>query len=305
MKKDFLTSFTTIKGKYGMSDLREELEQRFASAETQSETSNTIEEQPQVQEPVIDEWMDAPKSYTKEFQDKFKELSPEWRKNLIEREKQIERGFSDLGNKANAYNWVNDAYNSRQARLAQNGINKAQDYFNLLAQIDDALASDPRGTIQTLAESYGVNFGDNNNASNDFRKELNDIRQSIYGIQAYNQAQQRNQAAQAYNEFVNAKDEAGNLKHPYLDEVREDMSNLLKSGVSQTLEDAYNRAIWTNEAVRNKLIAAKSQAELNSKVAEAGKAKAAGFNPSSKSEPVARELSEREEIEALFDKAGL
>ena len=99
-----------------MSDLREELEQNFASAETQSEiASNVKEEQPQVQEPaVIDEWMDAPKSYTKEYQDKFKELSPEWRKHLIEREKQVERGFSDLGNKVNAFNWVNDAYDSRQ-----------------------------------------------------------------------------------------------------------------------------------------------------------------------------------------------
>ena len=57
-----------------MSDLREELEQNFASAETQSEiASNVKEEQPQVQEPaVIDEWMDAPKSYTKEFLSKQK-----------------------------------------------------------------------------------------------------------------------------------------------------------------------------------------------------------------------------------------
>lgn len=289
-----------------MSDLREELEQNFASAETQSEiASNVKEEQPQVQEPaVIDEWMDAPKSYTKEYQDKFKELSPEWRKHLIEREKQVERGFSDLGNKVNAFNWVNDAYNSRQERLAQNGINKAQDYFNLLAQIDDALAKDPTGTIQMLAESYGVKFGETNSSLDSLRSQMNNMQQLITNQQAYLQEQQKRQANKAFDDFVKAKDDAGNLKHPYLEDVKQDMYNLIKSGLSTTLEDAYNRAIWTNESVRNKMIAAQSQAELNSKVVEAGKAKAAGFNPVSKSEPEKREKSLREELEDAFNKVG-
>ena len=289
-----------------MSDLREELEQNFASAETQSEiASNVKEEQPQVQEPaVIDEWMDAPKSYTKEYQDKFKELSPEWRKHLIEREKQVERGFSDLGNKVNAFSWVNDAYNSRQERLAQNGINKAQDYFNLLAQIDDALAKDPTGTIQMLADSYGVKFGETNSSLDSLRSQKNNMQQLITNQQAYLQEQQKRQANQAFDDFVKAKDDAGNLKHPYLEDVKQDMYNVIKSGLSTTLEDAYNRAIWTNEAVRNKMIAAQSQAELNSKVVEAGKAKAAGFNPVSKSEPEKREKSLREELEDAFNKVG-
>ena len=286
-----------------MSDLREELEQNFASADTQS-ANNEIEEQPQAQNPVIDEWMDAPKSYTKEYQEAFKTLSPEWRKYLTEREKQVEKGFSDLGNKANAYNWVNDAYNSRQERLSQSGITKAQDYFNLLAQIDDALFKDPKGTIQSLAESYGVNFGENNSALDTLQGKIRNIEQLITNQQAYLQAQQTERAKQAFNEFVNAKDESGNLKHPYLDEVKQDMISLIQGGVSKTLEDAYNKAIYMNEAVREKLIAAKSQADLSSKVAEAGKAKAAGFAPSSKAEPEKREKTLREMLEDEFNKVG-
>lgn len=286
-----------------MSDLDEELEKNFASAETQSATSNE-EEQPQVQEPVIDEWMDAPKSYTKEYQENFKTLSPDWRKYLIEREKQVERGFSDLGNKANAYNWVNDAFSSRQERLAKNGINQVQDYFNLLTQIDDALATDPQKTIQALADSYGVKFGDNNSSLDSLRGELRDVQQLLASQQAYLKEQQTKQANLAFNEFVNAKDEQGNLKHPYLNEVRQDMINLIKGGVSQTLDDAYNKAIYLNEAVRNKIISEKSQADLNSKVAEAGKAKVAGFNPSSKTEPEEREKSIQELLEDAFNKVG-
>ena len=293
-----------------MSELRDELEKNFASAETQSENNetngNVIEEQTQPQEPaVIDEWMDAPKSYTKEYQDNFKTLSPEWRKYLIEREKQVERGFSDLGNKANAYNWVNDAYNTRQARLAQNGITKAQDYFNLLAQIDDALAKDPTGTIQMLADSYGVKFGDNNASIDSLRGQVQNMQQLLNNQQAYLVEQQKHQANQALDDFIKAKDESGNLKHPYFEDVRQDMIKLIESGLSNSFEDAYGRAIWTNEAVRNKLIAEKSKAQLNNKIAEADKTKAVSFTPSSKSEPEARPLSLREELEAQFDKVGL
>lgn len=286
-----------------MSDLDEELEKNFASAETQSETSNA-EEQPQVESPVIDEWMDAPKSYTKEYQENFKALSPDWRKYLIEREKQVERGFSDLGNKANAFNWVNDAFSSRRERLAKNGINQVQDYFNILMQLDDAMSINPQKTIQTLAETYGVKFGDNNSSLDSLRGELRDVQQLLASQQAYLKEQQTKQANLAFNEFVNAKDEQGNLKHPYLNEVRQDMIKLIQGGVSQTLDDAYNKAIYLNEAVRNKIISEKSQAELNSKVAEAGKAKAAGFNPSSKAEPEEREKSLQELLEDAFNKAG-
>lgn len=289
-----------------MSDLRDELEQNFASAETQSEiASNVKEEQPQVQEPaVIDEWMDAPKSYTKEYQDKFKELSPEWRKHLIEREKQVERGFSDLGNKANAYNWVNDVYNSRQERLAQNGIGKPQEYFNLLAQIDDALTNDPRGTIQMLADSYGVKFGETNSSLDDLKGQISNMQKILTNQQAYLQAQQTDRTNREIDAFVNDKDDAGNLKHPYFEDVRQDMINLIRGGVSKTLDDAYNKAVYINEDVRNKIIAAQSQAELNSKVVEAEKAKAAGFTPSSKAEPEKREKTLREELEDAFNKVG-
>lgn len=276
----------------------------LTSVETQSQ-SNEIEEQTRVENPVVDEYLDAPKSYTKEYQEAFKTLSPEWRKYLTEREKQVERGFSDAYNKANSYNWVNDAYNSRQARLSQIGINKPQEYFDILARIDDGLSKDPYGTLQMLADSYGVKFGDNNADIASMRGQIRDMQQLISGQQSYLQEQQRRQANQALDDFVNAKDEAGNLKHPYLEDVKQDMIALLKSGISTTYEDAYNKAIYMNEAVRNKVIAAKSQADLNSKVVEAGKAKAAGFNPSSKTEPKIEELSDRDAIAALFDKAGL
>lgn len=289
-----------------MDDIREELEQNFASAETQREgVGNVTEEQPQVQEPAVtDEWIDAPKSYTKEYQENFKTLSPEWRKYLIEREKQVEKGFSDLGNRANANNWVNDVYSARQGRLSKNGINRAQDYFELLANIDDALAKDPKQAIRILAESYGVTQNENNSPLSDLQHEVLAIRQAMQNQQAFLVEQQKQQANKVFNDFVNEKDDAGNLKHPYLKEVSQIMHDLIKGGVCSTLPDAYERAVWLNEDVRNKMIADKSKAELNARVADANKAKVVGFAPSSKAEEPVKERTLREELEDAFNKVG-
>lgn len=288
-----------------MSDLREELEQGFSSADEQSETQvtngNAVEEQTTSQEPAVtDEWMDAPKAYKQEYQESFKTLSPEWRKYLIDREKQVERGFSEQGNKLSSYKWADDAFSTRQERLGQMGFTKAQEYIEHLTAIDDALAKDPVGTLRALSEAYGVDVNNNDQISNSFAKRIAEMEQSLANQQAYIRQQQTQTANQAFEDFTNAKDDAGNLKHPHWEDVRSDMANLIQKGICTTLEDAYERAIWSNKDVREKMIAAQAKAELNSKVAAADKAKEVAFSPKSKQTAPERDLSLREELEAAF-----
>lgn len=287
-----------------MSDLRDELEQGFSSAEQQSETqtiSDNVEEQPVSQEPaVIDEWMDAPKSYTKEYQDTFKTLSPDWRKYLIEREKQVERGFSEKNNRIESYKWADNAFNSRQERMAKLGFQKAQDYIEHMTAIDDALELNPAETIKALANAYGVNFGETTNSDTEVQRQIATMQQEMQSYRDFIKNQQQMQANNEFNAFINAKDEAGNPKHPYFEEVKADMSNLLAQGRARNFEEAYNTAIWANEAVRQKLIEESVKQQLNSKVEAAKVAKDAGFSPKSKAQEEVRELSLREELEAQF-----
>ena len=287
-----------------MSDLRDELEQGFSSVETQSETqtiSDNVEEQPVSQEPaVIDEWMDAPKSYTKEYQDTFKTLSPDWRKYLIEREKQVERGFSEKNNRIESYKWADNAFNSRQERMAKLGFQKAQDYIEHMTAIDDALELNPAETIKALANAYGVNFGETTNSDTEVQRQIATMQQEMQSYRDFIKNQQQMQANNEFNAFINAKDEAGNPKHPYFEDVKADMSNLLAQGRARNFEEAYNAAIWTNEAVRQKLIEESVKQQLNSKVEAAKVAKDAGFSPKSKAQEEVRELSLREELENKF-----
>jgi hypothetical protein len=279
-----------------MTDLRQQIEDAWTSADEQSsaqpQTVATSENnnEPAPAEPT--EVITAPNSYKQDFKDSFNQLPTEWQKYLATREKEVEQGLSKARNQ---YSWVDKVYNDRREALAAQGYNSAQDYINDLVLISDALAKDPTATLEALRSNYGVEAsGQENNA---LQRQLMALQQTVNQQQSYLNAQRQESIMNALNAFMNAKDESGNAKHIYFDDVRDEMVALLKSGLAKDYEDAYNQAVWRVESVRNKMIAAQAKAELEQKTATAQKAKTAAFEPTSKTEGTPKKLSLREELE--------
>ncbi len=286
-----------------MSDLREELEKNFASANMQSEDNDTVNEKesdfvstPQALEE--EEIIAAPKSYTRQFQENFKQLSPEWQKYLLEREKQIEKGFSEMGNKLNASKWPEKFFEERKKRLSDSGFEKAEDYIEKLVLMDDALEENPAQTLKYLAAAYGIEGNNNAENSKTQRQILNDI---LFQKQAF-EKERSDAACFDLKKFEEAVDENGNSKHPFLSAVKHEMISALKGGEAKNLQQAYQKALWLNDEVRNTMIENKIKDVLEKKLDEALKAKEASFKPFSKTEPKERELTLREELEAQFKK---
>jgi hypothetical protein len=276
-----------------MTDIKQQLEEAWSSADTQStepqnvatsENNNTAPA-----EPV--EIINAPNSYTKEAKDWFNTLPHENQKYLAEREKQFEQGLSRARNQ---YAWVDKAYNDRKDNLVKQGFNSAQEYYDTLVSIADSLEKDPNGTIAQLQSIYGIG---NDNA---LQRQLSDLQQRVTEQQNYLKQQENKRAMSEYEAFVNAKDENGNPKHGYLEDVKADMVTLLNSGLAKTLEDAYNQAIWRVETVRNKIIEEKAKSNVAQATATAQKAKTAAFEPSAKADATPKKRSLREEIENNF-----
>ena len=284
-----------------MTDLRDEIEQAYASAQKQSqepENKVDVSEDTAKQEPAqapVEEVITAPNSYKQEYKDSFSSLPHDWQKYLATREKEMEQGLSRARNE---YNWVNNIYNPRKDALTAQGYNNAQEYFETLVGIADALEKNPAATIAQLQSVYGSN---NNNPSQ-IEQQINSLAQSQQEMKNYIQAVQNERIVNEWNSFVNAKDEAGNPKHPYLEDVKDEMKALFNAGLAKNYDDAYNRAIWQVESVRNKMLAEKNKADLAQKASEAQKVKAAAFNPSSKADGEVKELDLREEIARNFDK---
>lgn len=290
-----------------MSELRDEIAQEFASAATQSDNVQNVDDTAEQTGNAVanaDEWLNAPAAYTQERKDGFKDLPQDWRKYLIEREKQVEKGFSDFGNKVNGYKYVDELFNGRQDRLKAAGFNNAKDYIDFLALVDDGMAVNPSATINELKKMYGItdtNVAANGSANDELVARINMQERQL---QQLTQALQGDRIKREIDAFTAAKDDDGNLKYPYYNEVWERMGVLMDKGVCKTLEDAYNQSIWANEDIRKKLIEAQAKADLANKTAAAQKAKDAGFTPTSKTTANEEDLPLRELIRAEMEKLG-
>lgn len=287
-----------------MSDLREELEKNFASAAEQSE-ENAVELKESNEETALqmldqEDVITAPKSYTKQFQESFKELSPDWQKYLLEREKQTEKGFSEMGNKLNASKWPDKFFDERRDRLNGLGFEHAKDYFEKLVFLDDAMQQDPVQTLSYLAKAYGI--ANDNNASKPMSKAQFEIWSDIARAQEEFQKRQNDAAFFDVSQFERAVDDKGEKKHPYYGLVKNEMIGALKGGEALSLEEAYQKALWLNEQTRDKMIEDKIKNILDRRFEEAIRAKEASFSPKSKTEAEPKELSLREELEAQFRK---
>ncbi len=64
--------------------------------------------------------------------------------------------------------------------------------------------------------------------------------------------------------FGNAANTDGSPKYPYFNDVKAVMAGLFSSGAAQTLDDAYDKAVYANPHVRQKLLV-QQQAEADAK----------------------------------------
>lgn len=287
-----------------MSDLRDELEKNFASAIEQSEENSTVDNEesnmlcgPQALED--NETIAAPKSYTKQFQENFKQLSPEWQEYLCEREKQTEKGFSEMGNKLNAYKWAEKLFDDRQDRLKAAGFEKPKEYIEQLVAIDDALCQNPSVILEKLAQIYGVYNVNQQNAFGNLQAKL---WRELKNAQNDMQNRQFEAAVFDVRRFESALDDDGNLKHPFYQCVKDEMKYALKSGSANDLEEAYAKAVWAKPETRDKMIENRIKAILAEKMKAAEIAKDASVLATSKAKETPKELSLREELEAQFRK---
>ena len=102
--------------------------------------------------------------------------------------------------------------------------------------------------------------------------EANSLKQ-----QQESQRQQQVTAKQEVNDFINSKDEDGNLKHPHFEKVKHDMSLFFNDkNPDMTFEKAYDRALLLDPELlkeRDDKIAAKSDRVRKEKVEKAKKLK--------------------------------
>ena len=296
-----------------MSDIENDIQAALASVQNEQsqegnenqQTSNVDGEQTNNQPPAeVDEWLTAPASYTTEMKDLFPTLPLNVRKYLTERESQMEKGMSSKNNQLQSYKWVDNVFSPQDMQSL--GYNNAQECAAGLMSVVRGLNSNPAETLAYLNEIYGQPATNNNNdPSQGFQNRMMSMQRQLDEQNAFLRLMQQNAANEQVRQFVSAKDEKGNSKYPYYEQAKPMMTDLLKSGLSKSLEDAYDCAIWMSPEIRDKIIAEQNKQVLASKLSEAEKAKTASFSPTSKEQgEFSQNETAEETVRRMFKQMG-
>lgn len=201
--------------------------------------------------------------WSTEDKDAFKALPREAQEIVLKRESDVEKLLTqktqEIAEQRKTYESLESVIAPRRQSLMAEGGEVA--VINNLLQIRDYMRTDPAGCIKWLAEQNGVEPG-----SKPVGIETQDpallAQQKRIDALEQERNQEKQQAEQArigtvrkeITEFETEKDAGGNLKRPYVNDVRAEMAALFKADLVNNLQDAYDRAVYTNPVTRAKIL---------------------------------------------------
>lgn len=223
---------------------------------------------------------EAPRSWAEDAKAAWKDVPAPVREAIAKREQEIERGLQRQAETAKPdvelAKEVRTLFTPFAEQMRQNGVNEAA-AVKFLTDAHSHYLRDPVGYIQWAAQQAGfkVDVYDRNDQPVQHNPEVAQLRKELQELQSQSLTQARTAEEQRKQEAL-AEIEAFAKDHPHFETVKAHMGALIQSGAAQSLNDAYEQAIWANPQVRQTLMAdqeAKARAEAE-KAAEAARAEA-------------------------------
>ena len=260
-------------------DRKELLAQQFEEAETNAPAGRdesgrfaktTVQEEAPAPEPVEEPvWKRPPLSWKKDYHEVWQKADPRLQEYAFQREEQMRRGVEPLLQAKQFADAVQEAISPYMTTLNGLGM-KPEQAISALMKADHTLrTSDPQTRLNyfmQLAGEYGVNLqgmpqGQQQAVDPTIFALKNELASVRGEVTTWKQQQEAAEQAVLSNEI-----EGFAQKAEFFEEARPEMIKLLQSGVAETLEDAYDRAVYGNRELREKVLSAQ-QAEQNAKMA--------------------------------------
>jgi septum formation inhibitor MinC len=250
------------------------------------------------------ELINPPSTWTAQAKAQWKEL-PGWAKAEVhKREMDGVRGYQQLAEKASFADRMNEIISPYKATITAEGATPEQTVQGMLNTAYQLRQPDPYAKVQLavdMATKYGfinelVAFLNQNQQNpnqaafdpqyNALQQEIASLKETLESQQQQSQVSEQNEATSLIQAFVTATTEDGSLRYPYYENVREMMGILLESGQKQTLEEAYDAALWMSDDTRTLLQSQqqsdsgrKRQEEAAERAVKAKKAKTVDIKP--------------------------
>lgn len=290
-----------------------EVEQEVSGEEASSEDSEeSSEETSEVSE------VSPPEHWSDEDKQAFMAMDDSGREWALRLEKNAHKGIEEKSKELKKFRDAIEPYR----HLIPAGTDESKVIQNLM-NAQSYLQRNPVEGIRWLMRSYGVDekqFSptDKGKTEDDpyVDPEIRALREEISALKdgatqnAENAHRQRQNALLAQiNQFREETDDQGNLLHPHYNEVQGVMAGLLQSGRANTMDEAYEQAVWALPEYRESIVEQQAREQAEREIAERAKkaesAKKAG--KSVKGKQSAKESKEpqslRSSLEDAYDKS--
>jgi len=247
----------------------------------------------------------APAAWAKEHHPLWDKLDPAIQEVILKRETDVSRGFEERALKARPYEELDQIFQPHRQRWHLNGWSEAQAIQQLLAA-QTYLEQDPVNAIRWLAASYGLRpeqLYQQQTQVDPMAQYVAPLHQRIADLETARQ-REREAVQQHQDRALLSEIESFSKDHPHLEHLRHDMAVLLANGRAETLQEAYDKAIWMYPELRTQILADQAKDQAAKSAEDAARArKAASSITGAPTGDGAREgprASLREEIEAAF-----
>jgi hypothetical protein len=235
---------------------------------------------------------DVPKTWRKEAAAHWAALPEQVRAEITKREQDIFSGLESYKSDAQLGKGFQSAIQPHAQLLRQQNIDPVALTSGLMRAHVTLSTADEAGRIaafQQLAQSYGIPLSSLQPPEDQLYVDpsVKDLQSKFQSIESRLQAESARTAQAEQAKLVkDIETFAADPANGYFSEVSKDMVTLLERGVATTLQDAYQKAVWTNPVTRAKEVArqaaeanAKASAEAATKAAAAKAAMAAKVSP--------------------------
>lgn len=249
------------------------------ATETEAPEIETAEAETAEAPEAEDDGLEAPGQWSKEGREIFKSLDSDVQAAILAEAKRgealITRKSQELSESVKRWDALQGVLNPYKPEFGSAGLDEVGAVQRLL-QIHDNLKRDPTSTVQWLAKQYGADLPAAQAEDQDeyaspevsaLKQQIDQQNKAIQHLMATQQQAQTQGVKSILDAFYHATDADGNPKHPYANDLTEDMTKMLTSGMASDLETAYDKALklrpeLTAEQEKAKVLSAKRDEAL-------------------------------------------
>ena len=263
--------------------------------------------------------INPPNTWTAKGKSLWGSLPEEARKEIRKREEDARSGiakYKEMATHGERFTKAASAYDAYFRSKNIDPIRAAEDAFNLSYSLSTSTPHEKGVILKRIAHQYGADmavFSQQANPKQDeltqaispLLKKIEQLEQSqLNSVQTERQRQAQTIESQIEG-FAGETDETGKLKHPYFENVKDEMAFLLESGRAKQLDDAYAKACDRDPDIRA-LIQVSQPANAKTEKDRVSKAKrndslSIRKSPLSPAATTAPKRSMRETVEATYE----